>query len=236
MASTKPRSTPTIVGGNSNVTSARTVTTTTTVTSPTGLTAGDSILAIVCNQLGLANGTAPVESGWSLLHSRSTTDFLGILNGVNCRVYVRRLTGSPAANYSFTNSFLSEQTAVLIGLRNTVSPDAAEGLNWYVSSDLARFSYFDDLSAPSVSRGAQMLLTFSFFSHDLVATPVTQSAASGMTKVGDFTGTWGTLGISVLSNPPNPTRERKFVPSYKPSLLGWAVQGSILIPGSQQIV
>lgn len=233
-----PRSTPTIVGGSANVKSAITNTVNTTVTSPTGLTAGDTLVAIVANSYGLANSTTPVESGWTQLHGRSETELFGITNGLNFRVYVRNLTGAPAASYSFTNGFGSEQLGVLLGLRNATPSDSTDGLSWYVASNLSRNGFFNrdkQQIAPSVSKSGQLLLALSYYSHPIWRSPLTQTVPAGMTKIADFTGGVGALCLAVLASPPSPTGERVFTPNtvdIEP--LGYSVAASILVPGSRQ--
>lgn len=231
-----PRTVPTIVGGTTNVRSAITTTTTTTVTTPTGLTTDDLLLAIVANSSGLPNATTPAEGGWALLHSQTATELLGLVNGVNLRVFIRKITGSAAGSYSFTNSFGSEQVAVLVGLRNAVSYDSSEGLNWYVSSRLTRYDFFNRFktqAAPSISKSGQLLLAASYFSHANYQSPIAQTAPAGMTKVGDFTGSVGALSLAFLNSPPNPTQDRTFTPDKVPEFLGYSVSTSILVPGTR---
>lgn len=233
----RPRLTPTVVGGAANVRSAATNTVATTVTTPSGLVAGDVLLAIVANQYGLPSSTSPLQSGWALVHSRSDSDFLGLINGSNLRVYLRTITAAPPASFSFTNTVATEQIAVLVGLRNAVPHDAAEGLNWYVASSLNSYSLFERFkaqAAPSVSRSGQMLLAMSYFGHDLFQSPVVQAAPPGMTKLVDVSAGGSTLGLAVLNNPPNPTGDRLFAPNKIPVFGGYGLTASIVVPGARQ--
>lgn len=230
------RVTPTIVGGLSNVKTATTLTDSTTVTTPSNLTTDDMLIAVVANGLGLANDTTPVQSGWSLLHSRSASGPLGILNGVNLRIYARRITTGTASSYSFTNSFGAEQIAVLLALRNSVPLDAAEGLNWYVSSTLTSYNFFNTFqsqAAPSINRAGQLLLTLSYFSHASLQLSIPQSPPSGMTEIIDCTGALGSLSLAYLNSPPTPTQDRTFIPAIAPDFNGYAVAASIVVPGAR---
>lgn len=231
------RNQPSIVGGSANVRSAVTNTVNTVVTSPTGLGSGDILVAITANSYGFANSSAPVESGWTLLHSRSETELFGITNGLNFRVYVRRLTGAPAASYGFTNGAASEQVAVLLGLRSVTPPDSVDGMSWYVSSNLSRNGFFNrdrQQIAPTINKSGQLLLALSYYSHPIWRAPLTQTAPAGMTKIADFTGGVGALCLAVLNSPPSPTGDRVFTPSTQEiEPLGYSVAASILVPGSR---
>ena len=233
-----PRSNPTIVGGTSNVKSAVSNDWPTSVTTPSSLATGDILMAIVANQYGLPATAAPEQAGWTLLHGRSDTDFLGLLNGSNLRVYIRTVSGSMAGSYSFTNNAGSQQIAVLMGLRDSVPHDAAEGLNWQVGSSLNGYSLFDRFkaqAAPSLSRSGQMLLAVSYFGHEGFQYPVTQTAPAGMTKIADVTASGSTMALAYMTSPPNPTLDRVFTPNKIPIFGGYALSASILIPGARQL-
>ena len=229
----KTRATPTLVGGTSNVKTATTVTNPTSVTTPSGVTTGDQIVAVVVNQFGLASDMNPVQTGWNLLHSRN--DGADGLHDVHMKIYVRSATASEPASYSFTNSFLAEQTAVLIGLRSSVSITAVEGVGWYAASNLSRYKIFEDHVAPSVNKSGQMLIAASYINHNALLL-LTQTVPPGMTSLVQVSpeGTSGSLCIAYLNNPPSPTLERKFTTSYNPLFNGHTIAASIVVPGSQQ--
>jgi len=234
----QPRLTPIIVGGAANVTSDRAVQsifgggTRTEVAVPSGLVAGDVLLAFVCNNLGLFGNVGPVESGWTLLHDRNAAVFGGTLD-VHMRVYLRTVTASEPATYSFTNALLSEQTSILMGIRDAAPYLSSYGLDWYAASNVSSYRLVEEHKAPSIDRSGQLLLCLSFFAHSPIQSPIRQAPPTGMTELVDLPGAGTTVEVSYLSNPPSPTLERQFTPTQIPLFSGHSISASILIPGEQ---
>lgn len=231
-----PRTIPSIVGGAGNIkydvnTDLGLGDTRASVNIPTGLQAGDILVAVVCNQLGLGSDIQPVESGWTLLHSRNE----GAPLDVHMKVWMRAVT-NPAtlpAHYSFENGILAEEIAVLIPIRGSVPYDDANGLNWYVASNVSRFQLRETHIAPSIEREGQLLLAVSYFAHTPIQSPITQTVPAGMTELLDHPMGGSTLAIAALTDPPFPTKDREFTPSQWPWFTGHSITASILIPGSQ---
>lgn len=233
----QPRLVPTIVGGPSNVKYDREIDlgfadVETEVVVPSGLVEGDVLLAFVCNNLGLFGDVGPVESGWTLLHDRNAAIFGGSLD-VHMRIYLRTVTASEPATYSFTNSLLSEQTSILIGLRDTAPYQSSYGLDWYAASNVSSYRVVEEHKAPSIDRGGQLLLCLSFFAHTPIQSPIRQAPPVGMIELVDLPGSGTTVEVSYLENPPRPTLERQFFPTQIPLFSGHSITATVLIPGAQ---
>lgn len=233
VATPRGRSTPTIVGVSyDREIDLGIADTRTEVNMPTGVAAGDVLLAIVVNQLGLDTDIQPVETGWTLIHNRNE-GLLGIAD-VHMKIFARTATGSEPATYSFENALFAEEISVIMALRDAVPFGSVEGQNWYVASNLARFEIVEKQIAPSIARGGQLMLAVSYFAHALWQSPITQTPPVGMTEVVDIPGSGCTLAIAMLEAPPNPTREREFIPSQVPFLIsGHSITAAILVPGEQ---
>lgn len=206
--------------------------TVTEVDVPAGTSEGDTILAIICNNAGLFGDVGPVESGWTLLHDRNAAILGGTLD-VHMRVYIRTATASEPATYKFTNSLFSEQTSVLITLRDASPFGESLGQDWHAASNVSSYRIVEEHISPSIERAGQLLLCFSFFAHTPLQSPITQTPPNGMTEIADLPGSGTTLAIAYLNNPPNPTLERQFHPSQIPLFSGHSISATILIPGAQ---
>jgi len=230
------RAIPTIVGGAANVKYDREVDlgfadVETEVVLPSGLVEGDMLLAIVCNNAGLFGDVGPVEAGWTLLHDRNAAIFGGSLD-VHMRIYLRTVGASEPATYSFTNSLLSEQTSILIGIRNATPYQASYGLDWFAASNVSSYRLVEEQKSPSISRAGQLLLGVSFFAHTPIQSPIRQAPPAGMTELVDLPGSGSTVEVAYLASPPNPTLERHFQPTQIPLFTGHSITASILIPGA----
>lgn len=234
----KARLTPSIVGGAGNVkydveVDLGLADTQTSVTLPTGMAAGDTLLAIVVNQLGFAVSMAPVESGWNFVGG--VNDGFGSFGDVHLKVWARTITGSESGTYKFTNGLLAEETAILLAVRDAdpFQPDVG---NWVMSSSLSRYKLFKETHvAPSIARDGQMLLAVSFFQHNLFQAPITQTPPTGMTELVDLPATGTSVSVAVMTSPPNPTGDRTFTPSKIPTFSGHSICASILVPGKKVI-
>lgn len=200
---------------------------TTDVDVPAGVIENDVLVAIVANNVGLWGAVEPQEEGWALLHSRAASK-LGSTD-VHLKVYVRLATGSEPAQYSFSNALLSEQTSVIIAIRNAVF-DPLSYSDWYAASTVSKFKWKEEHIAPTIDRTGQMLICFSFFSHALTQN-ITQTSPTGMTEILDVDGQGTSLAVAYLANPPRPSRQRTFYPSAVPHFNGHSISGSIVIPG-----
>lgn len=232
------RTIPTIVGGSGNVKVGRAVdyillNTTVTVDCPADLEEGDVLIAIQCNQFGFGWDMSPVDSGWTLLHSRN--DGLFGWEDVHMKVWAHNVDGNEPEHFTWTNAWLAEETVVIIPLRGAVPVSefsAMEG--WHVASNLSRFRLVEEQMAPSIQRSGQLLFGVSFFAHTLFQTPIHQTPPSGMTEIIDTAGDMSTLAVAAIANPPNPTLDRHFVPNKIPFFTGHSITASILVPGLQQ--
>lgn len=230
---------PTIVGGAGNVThdiqlDAIVSGTYAAPALPTGLQAGDVLLAVVCNQFGLLSDISPYEDGWTLAHRRN--EGLQGAFDVHMCVYTRMVTDPTLepSHYRFHNPALpAEMIAALIPLRGTTpySPDG--GSNWFIASNLSTNLFANKQVAPSVTQGGQLLICTSYFNHSPTQFGITQTPPDGLTEVLDVSGVASALSIAVLSSPPNPTGERHFVPSQVPIFFGHSIAASIVVPGLQ---
>ena len=227
-----PREIPTVVGiAYDRETDTTFAGTQTQVSVPAGTAAGDTILAIVCNNLGLFGDVGPLDSGWTQIHDRNADVFNNSLD-VHMRIYIRTAAGS-GGSYSFQNSFLSEQTAILITLRDASPHEASLGRDWYAASNVSSYRFVEEQVAPSITRNGQLLVCVSFFAHATLQSPIAQAPPSGMTEIGDFAGTGTTVAVATLASPPNPTKDRKFTPNKVPLFNGHSISATILVPGVQ---
>lgn len=225
-----PRLTPSIVGGATNIQYNRQLGINTTVPVPANVVAGDTLVAVVCNQLGLSSAIEPTANGWTMLHS--IRDGLSGWGDVHMRVFIRTATNSEPSDYTFGNSIAAEEIAVLFAVRNAAAYDS-DGRNWYVASNYVRYQFNEQQIAPSVNVGGQLLICPSYISHSNVQAPITQAAPPGMTLLRNFTGSGCTLALASLDNPPSPTLDRQFTPNKHPWLFGHAITASIVVPGLQ---
>jgi hypothetical protein len=233
-----PRPVPQIVG---TPTTATAINTAVTVTKPTGVVAGDVLVAICGNNAGTSNAiTAP--AGWALLHS--VNDGLAGLGGSHLRVFTKVAGASEPANYTFGNSTLIEEVVCLVALRNAGSVGGdVNSLGWAVASTRRRWAKDGELHiAPSVARNGQLLLCASFFARtdnplDLTLGPaaVAQTPPDGMTEIAERNGTSVSLAVASLNSPPNPTWERLFATAPRAYFASWSISVSIVIPGAQQL-
>ncbi len=220
-------STPTLVGSVTHDTEIDLIVadTQTSVTKPSGLVAGDTLLAVVCNQWGFSAEMSPVESGWTRIHHRDAG-----WGNVHMHIYHRIITGSEPATFKFDNAPLAEETAMLIGIRNAQPYDPVLH-NWHIASNLSSWKFVEDQVAPSINRRGQLLIAVSYFSHLTLQAPITQTPPTGMVERADVPGAASTLSVATLSNPPRPTEDRRFTPSKIPSFTGHSITAAILIPG-----
>lgn len=226
------RTVPTLVGGASNVKSDVKIALGTAVTKPSGLQVGDILVAVVCNNQSILGAVGPLQSGWTLLHNRRVS-LLGGDADVHMKVYVKTVTGSEPAEYTFSNSLLAEQHAVVFGIRGADPYQDSYGSGWYVASNLSSYKFVEEQIAPSIEQPGQLLLAFSFFAHTNLQAPITQTVPSGMTEILDLPGSGQTLSIAMLSSPPTPTLDRQFTPSVTPMFSGHSITASMLIPGTR---
>mgnify|MGYP000960661729 FL=1 len=111
------RTIPSIVGGSGNVKVGRAVdyiliNTTVTVDCPADLEEGDVLIAIQANQFGLSSDLAPIQGGWTLLHSRN--DGLFGWEDVHMKVWAHNVDGNEPEHFTWTNGWLAEETSTSI--------------------------------------------------------------------------------------------------------------------------
>jgi hypothetical protein len=233
----KPRLTPFIVGGADNIQHDREINlgpidAYTEVNVPDGVEEGDVLLAIVANDQGFASEIFPHEDGWYMLHSRGD-GFFNALASVHMRIWYRNATDDEPDTYTFNNALLSEETAVIIAIRDA-QPLQLDNINWYVGSNYMRWGPDPEQIAPSLNLGGQLLLLVSFLNHHPNQTPVVQEEPEGTTLLKNLSGLKTTMAIAQLVDPPSPTLDRKFTPDKDPFLSGHTIAASILIPGLQE--
>ncbi|MBV9921906.1 MAG: hypothetical protein JOY78_13780, partial [Pseudonocardia sp.] len=231
-----PRANPLIVGGGANITHDTNInwgsgTMTTSPAVPAGVMAGDFLLAIVANNFGESTEINPVETGWTLAHSRND----GVSGDVHMKMYLREATSSEPAHYNFTNGFLAESITMMVALRNVPAFEGDEGSAWYIASNLSTWQWVETQIAPSIQRAGQLLLAVSYFTIASWQAPIHQTVPPGMTSLIDQSETVSTMAIASLANPPNPTADRQFTPSAVPQFSGHSITASILVPGNQII-
>lgn len=197
----------------------------TQVNLPEGLAEGDTLIAVVCNQLGFIWEITPVEEGWTLIHERDA----GWQN-VHMRVFVRTVTDDEPEEYQFENSGFAEETAMLIGLRNAQPYDPLLA-NWHVASNVSAWKFVEDQIAPSINRQGQLLICVSFFAKDALQAPITQAPPEGMTERADVSASVSSMALATLDSPPRPTKDREFTPSSIPRFSGHSITAAILVPG-----
>jgi hypothetical protein len=238
IAAVTPRPTPSVISTSTGLA----ITNAVTVTKPTGVLAGDTLVAICVANLGQSQDiTAPAE--WSLLHS--VNDGPSGFAGTHLRVFVKTAGASEPASYSFGNSLLSEEVVHILAIRNAaaVSGDA-ESAGWAVASTQKRWQPTGNLHVvPSVSRDGQMLIVASFAAltdslFDTVAgpVPVTWTPPSGMTETIDRTGVSSSLSVAWKTNPQNPTEQQVYTPTPRAYFRSYAITLAIVVPGAQQFV
>ena len=232
LAAPPPRLTPTVVGSATATATAKPV----TVARPAGVTAGDVLVAFVANQMGVGDDIGPPTSGWSLL--LSIGDGLLGFGDTHLRVYAKVAGQSEPASYTFSTSFMAEETVHLLALRGAVAPGGDIGVPaWAVAASQRTYSPTSDLHvAPSITRPGQLLICGSYFAHTLLQPGgMTQQAPAGMVQTCDVGARSSSLAVATLTDPPNPTRERAFVPSAKPVFAGHSIAVTLLIPGAQEV-
>jgi hypothetical protein len=224
------RSIPTVVGVRSDTNLDLGVgDTETLVAVPPGTASGDTLIAVVANQFGDYSEINPVQTGWTLMHSRGEGPLF--FADVHMKIYMRTLTAAPPASYSFTNGLFAEGISAIISVRGAASINSVDGVSWYFSSNLSRWKFVEDQIAPSISLGGQRLIAVSYFVNEPWQSPVTQTPPSGMTTIADIPASGSTMHIATLASPPNPTLDRKFTPSQIPVFTGHSITAAILIPG-----
>lgn len=226
-----PRLTPTIVGGTSNVKSDRELGVGTDVDVPAGVAAGDVLIAIVTNQLGLSNSITPEEDGWTEMHVAGKG--LAYLGDVHMKIFMRTATNSEPSTYGFTNHLAAEETAVIIPIRNC-DPWDPTNPNWFIASNVMRYQIGEKQICPSINMRGGMLICVSYVSHSNFQSPMEQYVPAGMTLLKEIPGSGCTLCVAYLTSPPQPTKERQFVPHHTPQWFGHTITASILIPGKAQ--
>lgn len=231
-----PRATPSIPGGVSNCPISiewNTVLGGTVMASakPTGLAAGDQLLAIVTSQFGGIGDIGPSNGSWTEIHQRDAGEF-----DVHMRIFVMPVPDPTLvpATLTFSNGFpVSEAMTVVIPLRGAGDYTDTGGSGWAVASNLSAFLIVDDQVAPSIQRHGQMLIAASYFNHSPFEGDIVQSPPPGMTEVRSMRGAFSTEEVAYLVNPPYPTLDRKFTPSRWPTFFGHTIAAAILIPGAQ---
>lgn len=196
----------------------------TQVNLPEGLAEGDTLIAVVGNQLGFISEITPVEDGWTLLHERDAG-----WQDVHLRIFIRTVSDDEPEEYQFENSGFAEEIAMLIGLRDVQPYDPILN-NWHVASKLSRWKLVEDHIAPSINRRGQLLLAVSYFAHG-INSPITHTPPAGMTEIADVPGTVSAMSAAMLSSPPRPTLDREFALSTNPLFSGHSIAVSILVPG-----
>lgn len=199
---------------------------------PAGTAAGDIMVAIVANNIGLASDITPSESGWTQWHVRN--DGLPGIGDVHMKVYVRMATADEPDSYHFTTGALAEEIVHLIVLRDA-SPDLFE---WQVASSLTRRFWErgeGNNECPSIDRAGQLLICASYVAHTPFQAPINQTAPEGMTVLADVDADGCTMASAVLANPPRPTLDRGFTPSKVPQWSGRSIALSILVPGKHVV-
>ncbi|WP_166905903.1 hypothetical protein [Mycobacterium sp. DL440] len=222
------RPTPTVVGVEHSINN----TFPTDVDVPAGTAAGDVMVAVVANNIGLASDITPSETGWTLWHVRND-GLLGI-GDVHMKVYWRIASASEPASYHFTTGALAEEIVHLITLRDA-SPDLTE---WHVASTLTkRFWELDtgNNMCPSIDRDGQLLICASYVAHTPLQAPINQTAPDDMTLIEDSPADGSTMASAVLADPPRPTLDRGFTPSKVPQWSGRSIALAILVPGAVTI-
>jgi hypothetical protein len=149
------------------------------------------------------------------------------------KIYTRVIQGGEPSSFSFAGSFLSEGITLLIPIRDTVPNDRYSG--WAIGSNLSHWKIVETHVAPSLQLGGQLLLAVSYFDHNPLQAPLHQSPPVGMTEVVDVAGSISTIALASLPSPPNPTFDRKFIPSQIPNFRGHSIAASILIPGAYDV-
>lgn len=219
---------PTVVG----VEHSTNITLPTDVDVPAGIAEGDTILAIVANNLGLASAIAPSETGWVELLVRND-GVLG-MSDVHLKVYGRIASATEPASYHFTNGLLAEEIVTLVVLRDA-STDFTE---WRFASTLSRrFWERGDGGhvCPSIDSRGQLLLCASHIAHAPLQAPINQAPPAGMTALSDVDANGSTMAVAVLASPPRPTLDRSFTPTKEPNWAGRAIALSVLVPGTPVI-
>lgn len=229
------RTTPTVIGHNAKMESSKSV----KVTKPAGTQYGDVLLAIVGNNFGDANAiTAP--AGWTLLHAVNDNAFDWF--NAHVKVYAKQATIAEPADYTFTNSFGAEQIVEVITLRGAVAPSSgADSNGWSIASTRVKYAPKGDMHvAPSMSTTGQLLICASFFGladnilDGLGVVQVVQTPPTGMTELLNLDGAQSSMCVATLTDPPNPTQERKFTTQPRAYFAGTAVTLAILVAGQQQ--
>ncbi|AHN83946.1 hypothetical protein AUDREY_38 [Mycobacterium phage Audrey] len=200
---------------------------------PEGTEEGDTILAIVANNFGLASDIVPVEEGWTKLGG-TVNDGLGGIADVHAKMYVRQATDDEPDDYGFGNGILAEETVVLVTIRNA-EPDIGQG--WNTASALRRFFWERDDGhiAPSIDRKGQLLLCASYLGFSVTQPYITQEAPDHMTEILDVHGNGSSFALAAMENPPRPTGARTFAPSADPVWSGRSITLTILIPGKLEL-
>lgn len=229
------RTTPVLIGTTVKMESSKSV----VVTTPAGTQYGDVLLAIVGNNFGDATAiTAP--AGWTLLHAVNDNAFDWFNSHV--KVYAKQATAAEPGSYTFTNSFGAEQIVHVLTLRGAVAPTSgADSNGWSIASTRTKYTAQGDMHvAPSMATGGQLLVCASFFGladnifDGLGVVQVHQTPPAGMTETVNLDGANSSLCAAVLTNPPNPTQERKFTTEPRAYFAGSAVTLAILVAGQQQ--
>ena len=229
------RSTPVVVGRNAKMESSKSV----QVTKPPGTQYGDVLLAIVGNNFGDATAiTAP--AGWVLLHAVNDNRFDWF--NAHVKVFAKQVTTTEPNSYVFTNSFGAEQIVELITLRGAVMPSAgADSNGWSIGSTRTKYAARGDMhTAPSMAANGQLLICASFFglADNLLdgfgVVQVDQTPPPGMAELLNLDGAQSSMCVAALTDPPNPTQERRFTTEPRAYFAGTAVALAILVAGQQQ--
>lgn len=228
-----PRPVPSLVGGGSVSYDTKT-STDTEVEVFDGIEEGDVLVAITGNQLGLASGITPVESGWTQLLVVNDGQF-GFADA-HLKAWMRVASADEPATYSFNNNLLAQQITALFAVRDA-APNVEEG--WHAASALRRqfWERSPEHVAPSIEANGQLLVCVSYFAKPPLTPDITQTPPEDMTEMVDIAKSASSMSIAYMEQPPNPTGTRGFTLSGEPlgllgSLPNRTIAATILIPGA----
>lgn len=232
IAAPPPRLTPTVIGTATATETGKPV----TVKRPAGVQTGDVLVAVVANQMGVGDDINAPTAGWVRL--LSVGDGIWGFGDTHLRVFAKTAGLVEPESYTFSTSLWAEETVHLLVVRGAAPPGGdIDTAGWAVASTQRAFSLTSDRHvAPSITRAGQLLICGSYFGHTILQPGgMRQRGPDGMTQTCDAGGRASNLAVAHLAGPPNPTRERVFVPSVKPIFGGHSVAFSLLIPGGQAI-